>query len=163
MKIGFPTKFRIGAKLGACAGAGIVLVAGMIASEQISSNSVERLVAAADRQQEIVNESIGTQVVMQAAQINGRDLRKARSIEQVTKLDSELAQITREARERLARLDGLTVSPEGRAQFQQISDLTMNYISALRDIGNKANRDSRLLRRPRPGRSRSGGAALPCW
>ena len=137
MKIGFPTKFRIGAKLGACAGAGIVLVAGMIASEQISSNSVERLVAAADRQQEIVNESIGTQVVMQAAQINGRDLRKARSIEQVTKLDSELAQITRDARERLARLDGLTVSPEARAQFQEISDLTLNYISALRDIGTR--------------------------
>ena len=137
MKIGFPTKFRIGAKLGACAGAGIVLVAGMIASEQINSNSVERLVAAADRQQEIVNESIGTQVVMQAAQINGRDLRKARSIEQVTKLDSELAQITRAAREKFARLDGLTASPEARAQFQQISELTLNYISALRDIGTR--------------------------
>lgn len=137
MKIGFPTKFRIGAKLGVCAGAGIVLVAGMIASEQISSNSVERLVAAADRQQDIVNESIGTQVVMQAAQINGRDLRKARSIEQVTKLDSELAQITRAAREKFARLDGLTVSPEARTQFQEISDLTLNYISALRDIGTR--------------------------
>jgi methyl-accepting chemotaxis protein len=137
MKMGLPTKFRIGAKLGACAGAGIVLVAGMIVSEQISSNSVERLVAAADRQQEIVNESIGTQVVMQAAQINGRDLRKARSIEQVTKLDAELAQITRAARERFVALDGLTASPETRARFQQISGLTLNYISALRDIGTR--------------------------
>src|SRR5436190_17483273 len=88
MKISFPTKFRIGAKLGACVGAGIVLVAGMITSEQISSNSVERLVAAADRQQEIVNESIGTLVVMQTAQIGGRDLRKVRSTEQVTRLDA---------------------------------------------------------------------------
>src|SRR4051812_50064625 len=104
MKIGLPTKFRIGAKLGVCVGAGIVLVAGMIASEQISSNSVERLVAAADRQQEIVNESIGTQIVMQAAQISGRDLRKAQSIAQVTKLDAELAQVARNAREKLAGL-----------------------------------------------------------
>ena len=73
MNIGFLTKPRIGAKLGSCVAVGIVLVAGMIASEQISSNSVERLVAAADRQQEIVNESIRMQVVMQSAQIAGRD------------------------------------------------------------------------------------------
>jgi hypothetical protein len=34
-------------------------------------------------------------------------------------------------------LDGLTASPETRARFQQISGLTLNYISALRDIGTR--------------------------
>jgi methyl-accepting chemotaxis protein len=137
MKIGFPTKFHIGAKLGACVGAGIVLVAGMIASEQISSNSVERLVAAADQQQDIVNESIGTKVVLQAAQITGRDIRKARSMEQVGKLNTELSRIAQDARARLDRLSALTASPEAQTQFQEIADLTLRYISALGDVGTR--------------------------
>lgn len=139
MRIGLPTKLRIGTKLGACIGAGVVLVAGMIASEQIGSKNIERLVAAADRQQEIVHDSIAMQVVLQAAQIAGRELRKARTIEQVTKLDGELAQVARDAREKLARLRKLTPTPESQTQFDEIAERTLNYITALRDVGIRQN------------------------
>ena len=74
-KLNFSGKFRIGAKLGLSLGLGVVLVAGMIASEQINSNFVEALVATADKQQSIVTESTNTEVLMQKAQIVGRDLR----------------------------------------------------------------------------------------
>ena len=136
-RISFPAKFRIGAKLGFCVAIGILLVAGMIAGEQINSRSIQRLVAGADRQQEIVTESIMTEVAMQAAQIAGRDLRKAQSITETNRLAARLDEISGSARERLERLRTLTTSPEARAQFDKIEGLTLEYVSALREIESK--------------------------
>ena len=133
-RINFPTKFRIGAKLGFSVAIGIVLVAGMIAGEQINGRSIQRLVAGADRQQEIVTESIMTEVAMQAAQIAGRDLRKAQSITETNHLASKLDQMAANARERLERLRTLTASTEAQGQFDKIEGLTLEYVSALRDI-----------------------------
>ena len=39
-RIGFPGKFRIGAKLGFCVAIGILLVGVMIAGEQINSRTI---------------------------------------------------------------------------------------------------------------------------
>jgi hypothetical protein len=64
-QIQFTPKIRIGTKLGLSLGISVVLVAGMIASEQINSNFVEGLVAAADKQQATVNESTKTEVLIQ--------------------------------------------------------------------------------------------------
>ena len=89
-RIGFPGKFRIGAKLGFCVAVGILLVAVMIAGEQINSRAIEHLVSGADRQREIVTESIMTEVAMQSAQITGRDLRKAQTIEETNRLATKL-------------------------------------------------------------------------
>src|SRR5215207_6526019 len=136
-RINFPTKFRIGAKLGFSVAIGIILVAGMIAGEQINSRSIQRLVAGADRQQEIVTESIMTEVAMQAAQIAGRDLRQAQSIPETNHLASKLDQIAGGARERLEKLRTLTTSTEAQAQFDKIEGLTLEYVSALRDIESK--------------------------
>jgi methyl-accepting chemotaxis protein len=136
-RISFPAKFRIGAKLGFCVAVGILLVAGMIVGEQINSRSIQRLVAGADRQQEIVTESIMTEVAMQAAQIAGRDLRKAQSIPEANQLASKLDQIAGTARERLERLRTLTASTEAQAQFDKIEGLTLEYVAALRDIESK--------------------------
>src|SRR5258708_17138516 len=91
-KFNFSAKIRIGTKLGLSLGLGVVLVAGMIVSEQINSNVIEALVAAADKQQAIVNESTNTEVLMQKAQIAGRDLRMAQSAAQVVRLHVHLQQ-----------------------------------------------------------------------
>ena len=64
-KFNFTPKIRIGRKLGLSLGISVVLVAGMIANEQINSNFVEGLVAAADKQQATVNESTKTEVLIQ--------------------------------------------------------------------------------------------------
>ncbi len=133
-RIGFPWKFRIGAKLGFCVAIGILLVAVMIAGEQINSRALERLVSGADRQREIVTESIMTEVAMQSAQIAGRDLRKAQSIDETNRLAVRLDEIAGNATDRLDRLRKLTSDAEAQAQFDKIEGLTLEYVSALRDI-----------------------------
>src|SRR5258708_20278665 len=70
-RINLPGKFRIGAKLGFCVAIGILLVAGMIAGEQINSRSIARLVADPDRHQDIVTPSITTESPIQAPPIAG--------------------------------------------------------------------------------------------
>src|SRR3954468_7242376 len=136
-KFNFFGKIRIGAKLGLSLGLGVVLVAGMIAGEQINSNFVEALVAAADKQQSIVNESTNTQVLMQKAQIAGRDLRMAQSTTQVDSLLVELQQVGREADLVLSSLDALTVTAGQRKRFDDLKALSTVYIAALSDIGAK--------------------------
>src|SRR5687767_2173380 len=76
-------KFGIGAKLGLSIGFGVILLAGMIISEHLSSRFVAGLVATADRQQSILHESITTEVMLQTAQIAGRDVRRGQTTEQV--------------------------------------------------------------------------------
>src|SRR4051812_6150121 len=136
-KFYLPAKIRIGAKLGISLGLGVVLVAGMIAGEQINSNFVEGLVAAADKQQAIVNESTNTQVLMQKALIAGRDLRMAQSATQVDSLLVELQQVGREADLVLSSLDALTVTADQRKRFNDLKELSASYVAALSDIGSK--------------------------
>src|SRR5258708_3340304 len=136
-RFNFSAKIRIGAKLGLSLGRGVVLVAGMIAGEQINSNFVEALVAAADKQQAIVNESTNSQVLMQKALIAGRDLRMAQSTTQVDSLLVELQQVGREADLLLSSLDALTVTADQRQRFNDIKEFSTIYIAALSDIGAK--------------------------
>src|SRR6185503_3579987 len=136
-KLNLSTKFRIGAKLGLSLSISVVLVAGMIVSEHFSSNFVEGLVAAADKQQAIVNESTKTEVLMQKAQIAGRDLRMAQSAKQVEKLLVQLQEVGREADAGFSALDTLTVAADQRERFNGIKALSAKYIVALSDIGAK--------------------------
>ena len=136
-KFHFFVKFRIGAKLGLSLGLSVVLVAGMIASEQINSNFVEALVAAADKQQSIVNESTNTEVLMQKAQIAGRYLRMAQSAAQVDSLLVQLQLVGRDADLALSSLDALTSMADQRTRFHDLKELSTNYIAALSDIGAK--------------------------
>src|SRR6478672_5683244 len=136
-KFNFSAKVRIGTKLGLSLGLGVLLVAGMIVSEQINSNIIEALVATADKQQASVNESTNTEVLMQKAQIAGRDLRMAQSAAQVDSLLVQLQQVGREADLVLSSLDALTVTADQRKRFNDLKELSANYIAALSDIGSK--------------------------
>src|SRR6187401_314244 len=93
-------KLGIGAKLGLSIGFGILLLAVMIVSEQLSSRFVSGLVATADRQQSILHESITTEVMLQTAQIAGRDVRRAQTVRQVDEHLAQLQKISDQARER---------------------------------------------------------------
>ena len=128
-------KLGIGAKLGLSIGVGIVLIAGIIAGEHFSSRVVARLVAAADKQQAIVLHSLTIEVMLKGAQIAGRDLRKARRSDQIKAHLTELEQIADQARAKTSALKSLAASDETKKSFNRVSELTLSYVDALREIG----------------------------
>jgi methyl-accepting chemotaxis protein len=130
----FP-RLRIGAKLGICVGIGAALVTGLIINEQITSNSIETLTAAADRQQSIAIESVNTEVALQRVKVAGRDLRRARTPTEVEQLLRELQDIATDGRTRLASLETQSIDLANRDRFQDLQRLFSEYIAALVEIG----------------------------
>jgi len=128
---------RIGTKLGICVGIGGALVAALIVNEQITSNAIERLTAAADRQQSIVIDSVSTEAVLQRALVVGRDLRMARTASEVDRLLTDLQEIAANGRAKLAALESRTIDPTNRARFGQILDLFAQYEGAIAEEGVK--------------------------
>jgi methyl-accepting chemotaxis protein len=132
----FP-RLRIGTKLGISVGIGIALVAGLITYEHLTSNSIERLTATADRQQAIVIESINTEVMLQRVQVAGRDLRMARVPTEVERLLGQLQQIAANGRTRLSTLEARSTDQSDRARFTELQKLFPAYVIALAEIGTK--------------------------
>src|SRR3981189_123624 len=129
--------FRSGTKLGICIGIGVALVAGLIINEQLTSNSIERLTASADRQQAIVIESVNTEVVLQRVHVAARDLRMARTPAEVQKLLEELRQIAAAAQARLSALEAQTAGPGDGGRFKRLQELFREHVAALAEIGKK--------------------------
>jgi methyl-accepting chemotaxis protein len=142
-----PFKAGIGAKLGLSIGVGVVLIGGMIANEHFNSRVVAGLVAAADKQQAIVHESITTEVMLQAAQIAGRVLRMAQTTDQIDAQMIELQKVADQARDKTSALEALAVSADTRRNFNSISELTLAYVGALREIGAKQTEILSLFKR----------------
>src|SRR5262245_19894868 len=74
---------RIGIKLGISAGLGVVLAGGMIVSEQLSGSSISRLNTTAAHQQQIVQDSMATKTAVREMQLVVRDMRLARSADEI--------------------------------------------------------------------------------
>jgi methyl-accepting chemotaxis protein len=135
----FLSRIRIGAKLGVCVGIGGFLVAGMIISEKISSDSIKALTEAADVQQAIVSESIKAEVVLQWAQIASRDLRMARTTAEVGKVLDELRQIDGDGKRMLSALEAQTLGASDRERFKKIKESFQKYMTVLGEIAEKQN------------------------
>ena len=137
LRVRFPFKAGIGAKLGLAIGVGVLLIGVLVASEHLSSRLVADLVATADRQQAIVNESTNAEVMLQTAQIAGRDLRISQTTGQIDAHLAELEKVAAQARERIAALKALTTSDKTQRDFSSVSELILVYANALREIGAK--------------------------
>ena len=132
---GLAFKFGIGAKLGLSIGFGVLLIAAMLVSEHLSSRFVSGLVATADRQQSILHESITTEVMLQTAQIAGRDVRRAQTVRQVDEHLAQLQKISDQARERIIALQ-LRAEPDAtRKKLERVNGLILEYVAAAREIG----------------------------
>lgn len=143
----FAFKVGIGAKLGLSIGLGVILLACMIVSEHFSSRFVAGLVAAADKQQSIMHESITTEVMMQTAQIAGRELRRAQTPDQVDALLAQLQRVSDQAQQKIIDLQLLTSTDETRRKLERINGLTLDYVTALRDIGAQQTQILSLFRK----------------
>jgi methyl-accepting chemotaxis protein len=131
------SKMRIGTKLGISAGLGVVLVGGMLVNQQIGNSVVERLIAGAQRQQGVAIEVVTTEVLLRRAQIAGRDLRNARTPDQVKTFRAELERVAATADARLATLEQNAQLPAARERFGKIRALFKDYAAALAEIGDQ--------------------------
>jgi methyl-accepting chemotaxis protein len=128
-------RFRIGTQLGFCVGIGVALVALLIINEEMTSNSIERLTAAADRQQAIVIESVNTDVALLRVKVAGRDLRVARVSTDVEKVLAELREIAADGHSRLAALETQSGNLADRDRFLALQKLFSDYVAALGETG----------------------------
>ena len=101
----------------------------MVINEQVSSNSIKTLTEAADLQQDIVSQSIKTEVVLQRAEIASRDLRMARNPAEVGKFVDELQKISGDGHKKLSALEAQMVNPLNRDRFKSIGELFKNISS----------------------------------
>src|SRR5262245_31371718 len=102
--LGRLSRIDIGTRLGICVGISIVLVLAMLISEQTSSNSIERLTASADRQQDIMIEPDRIELLFQRAQGAGRDMRMARTAAQVADSIAAVQRIAEDGRTKILAL-----------------------------------------------------------
>ena len=144
---GLAFKFGIGAKLGLSIGFGVLLLAAMLVSEHLSSRFVSGLVATADRQQSILHESITTDVMLQTAQIAGRDVRRAQTVRQVDEHLAQLQKISDQARERIIALQLRAESNATRKKLERVNGLILEYVAAAREIGAKQTEILSLFQR----------------
>src|SRR6266545_2686165 len=135
--IGILSGGRIGTKLGILMGSGVVLVAGMIINEQISSKTVERLTAAADQQQAIAIQTANTELTLQRAQVAGRDLLMSRTSDQVEAILASLQLIAGDGDAQLERLETQSANPDNRDRFRQARAQFKTYVATLGEIGRK--------------------------
>lgn len=143
----FAFKLGIGAKLGLSIGFGMVLLAAMIVSEHFSSRFVAGLLATADKQQSIMHESNMTEVMLQTAQIAGRELRRAQTPDQVDALLTQLQGVSDRARQKIVAVQLLASTDTTRKQLEHINGLTLDYVTALRDIGAQQTQILSLLKK----------------
>src|SRR5262249_6389176 len=106
-------------------------------NEQITNQTMERLFAAADQQQAIAVASVNLEVVLQQAQLAGRDLLLSRSPEQVAAIRASLRQIASAGDAQLARLEAQNASPEHQERFAKIRGHFATYAETLNEIGEK--------------------------
>ncbi|HWL75065.1 MAG TPA: hypothetical protein VNQ74_14440, partial [Burkholderiaceae bacterium] len=131
------SRMDIGTRLGICVGIGILLVLAMLVSEQTSSNSIERLTASADRHQEIIIELDRIEVLFQRAQVAGRDVRMARTADQVAESLAAIQQITQDGRSKLLAMQSQAEDAHTQERLKAIGGHFIAYVEALNDVGKK--------------------------
>jgi methyl-accepting chemotaxis protein len=133
----FLSKARIGTRLGILMGGSVLLVAGMLVNEQITSKKVERLTAAAAEQHAVAIQAVNIQVALQRTQVAGRDLLMSRSAAEVGAIRSNLRHIAADGSAQLADLETQSAAPATQERFRTIDAHFKTYVTALGEIADK--------------------------
>ena len=141
------SRARIGSKLGVLMGSSVLLVAGMIVNEHFSGATIERLTAAADKQQAIALRTVNTELVLQQVQIASRELATSRTPDQVETIVAGLLQIAADGKARLKWLQEQSNDPVYRDRFTNIQNQFDRYTSTLEEIGSKQSEILTLFRK----------------
>jgi methyl-accepting chemotaxis protein len=137
-------RFRIGTKLGIVAGLGVLLVSGMVVSQQSSNQSIAQALAGANIQQDIGRHSMAAETAIRHMHVAIRDVLLARSAEETDKAIAALHEFYTDATTHLNAAIPLTVRSEDRERFLKIESLDSDYTAAAAELS-AAQKDSMKL------------------
>ena len=125
----FKFHFRVSAKLAIASGVGLLLVAAMLANEQVSNDAVAKAYAHALRQQEVVkNASAGTTAIRDA-QIALRDIRLALTPDQAEQDLARLRAAAGDGRSRMEAARQLSEDAASQERMDKVAGLFDQYAS----------------------------------
>jgi methyl-accepting chemotaxis protein len=126
-------KLRIGAKLGLSAGAGVVLVVGMIASGQVQNANREAAAAEIKSSFELRGAIAAFELTTRRLLIANRDLRLAMNGQQTEDAVTRIRTLAADGQKQLARVGEL--GTEVKDQVARIGELYGRYVGGLAEIG----------------------------
>ena len=127
-------KLRIGTKLGLSAGAGVVLVIGMIVSGQIQNASRDVAAAEIKSSYELRGAIASFELTTRRLLIANRDMLLAMDGKQVETAVARIGTLTAEGQKQLARLGELGTA-ETREQLDRVREFYGRYVGGLAEIG----------------------------
>jgi len=133
----WPIRLRIGTKLGISAGIGVVLVAGMMANDHFSKQSLERSLAQADAQRTVMINAIAAKSAVQGSQLAMQQARYSRTFRDIDRAIESLDANAKEEHTRIENALQITTREEVRELFTQIRTRFDESMKAAREIAEK--------------------------
>ncbi len=130
------SNIRIGTKLMAMSAISILLVIGMVGGQYLSNLTLKDELAATERRNTIVADSLDAKASMRGMQVGVRDLRLANTSEQLDKANKYLASRHESVSKFLAQTIQLTVAKDNLDRFTAAKDISERYYAAAKEILN---------------------------
>jgi methyl-accepting chemotaxis protein len=127
-------RFRIGTKLGLAGGAGILLVVGMVANQLTGGSTVSHATATATLQAHIGADAIDAKASVRGMMVGVRDLRLARSADDIAKAMDYVRARHKSATGFLDRIAAASTSAEVRDHMQKAKGLADGYLKGAEDL-----------------------------
>jgi methyl-accepting chemotaxis protein len=132
-----PLKLRISTKLAITSGLGVLLVIAMVINEQLSNNTVDRLMRLVVQHETVAANASAAEDALRRVVIAGRDIRAALTRDDLAKAQQSLRQAANDGETVLAKLERNAVFSENRERFGQILAMSKDYFAAVAAIAEK--------------------------
>src|SRR5258705_10137223 len=125
---------RIGTKLFMMSGLGVLLVAGMIVTQMHGNSSVKSANEAAALQQHLSHDLLAAKVVERGMQISVRDVRLARTSQDLESAVKTLETRIKAGHQRIDPLISQFRNPENRARAEKLKSVFDQYFAGAKEI-----------------------------
>src|SRR5213082_2003581 len=137
-------KVRIGTKLSVVAGLAVVLVAGLVANEQLSNAMLRDSKRAADREQALIRDITAAEASLGRMQLAAREIRHAVTPEALNNASAAMAAQANGSRQNLERAIGQATRADDREQLARVKTLVEAYRAVAAELGTAALADVRF-------------------
>jgi methyl-accepting chemotaxis protein len=130
----FKFRFRVSAKLAVASGIGLLLVAVMLANEQVSNDGIAAAYGAALRQQEVVKNAAAGITAIRNAEVALRDIRLALTPDQVEQDLARLRAAAGDGRARMETARGMSDDSVSQDRMNSVASLFDQYAARAAEL-----------------------------